>query len=177
MKSGSVNPSSSIWWQQQVARRASEDSSHVDAIWTASMPRSRTRISPIREKRNGRIAFAEKTKSATFVPVVTDDKFNGAVAQLGERCVRNAEVEGSTPFRSTKKGLAHKYCVQGLLFGSLAFQTRQLPPIHPAFSSYSAGHRVAVSTMLAASSQWPDQPRETSRFFPDVEPAAPNESS
>ncbi len=25
----------------------------------------------------------------------------GAVAQLGERCVRNAEVEGSTPFRST----------------------------------------------------------------------------
>ena len=26
----------------------------------------------------------------------------GAVAQLGERCVRNAEVEGSTPFRSTQ---------------------------------------------------------------------------
>ena len=26
---------------------------------------------------------------------------NGAVAQLGERCVRNAEVEGSSPFRST----------------------------------------------------------------------------
>ncbi len=26
----------------------------------------------------------------------------GAVAQLGERCVRNAEVEGSTPFRSTR---------------------------------------------------------------------------
>jgi hypothetical protein len=25
----------------------------------------------------------------------------GAVAQLGERCVRNAEVEGSTPFGST----------------------------------------------------------------------------
>ena len=25
----------------------------------------------------------------------------GAVAQLGERCVRNAEVEGSIPFRST----------------------------------------------------------------------------
>ena len=30
---------------------------------------------------------------------------NGAVAQLGERCVRNAEVEGSTPFRSTRKAL------------------------------------------------------------------------
>ena len=30
---------------------------------------------------------------------------SGAVAQLGERCVRNAEVEGSTPFRSTEKAL------------------------------------------------------------------------
>ena len=27
----------------------------------------------------------------------------GAVAQLGERCVRNAEVEGSIPFRSTPR--------------------------------------------------------------------------
>ena len=27
--------------------------------------------------------------------------FHGLVAQLGERCVRNAEVEGSTPFKST----------------------------------------------------------------------------
>ena len=27
----------------------------------------------------------------------------GAVAQLGERSVRNAEVEGSTPFGSTNK--------------------------------------------------------------------------
>ncbi len=31
----------------------------------------------------------------------------GAVAQLGERGVRNAEVEGSTPFRSTRKPLFH----------------------------------------------------------------------
>ena len=30
---------------------------------------------------------------------------NGLVAQLGERCVRNAEVEGSIPFGSTKKVL------------------------------------------------------------------------
>ncbi len=38
-----------------------------------------------------------------FIPVKTviniDD---GPVAQLGERCVRIAEVEGSNPFRSTK---------------------------------------------------------------------------
>ncbi len=27
----------------------------------------------------------------------------GVVAQLGERCVRNAEVEGSNPFSSTYK--------------------------------------------------------------------------
>jgi hypothetical protein len=46
----------------------------------------------------------------------------GAVAQLGERCVRNAEVEGSTPFRSTglcdffyEKSLARN-CGQGFFF-------------------------------------------------------------
>src|SRR5262245_2846095 len=32
----------------------------------------------------------------------------GAVAQLGERCVRNAEVEGSTPFRSTCLSLTNE---------------------------------------------------------------------
>ena len=30
-----------------------------------------------------------------------DIYIDGAVAQLGERCVRNAEVEGSIPFGST----------------------------------------------------------------------------
>ncbi len=30
---------------------------------------------------------------------------NGAVAQLGERCVRIAEVRGSSPLSSTKQGL------------------------------------------------------------------------
>ena len=33
---------------------------------------------------------------------------NGLVAQLGERCVRNAEVKGSNPSRSTKKGTPPK---------------------------------------------------------------------
>ena len=33
---------------------------------------------------------------------------NGGVAQLGERCVRNAEVKGSNPSRSTKKGTPPK---------------------------------------------------------------------
>ena len=31
------------------------------------------------------------------------ERKNGLVAQLGERCVRNAEVEGSNPFRSTRR--------------------------------------------------------------------------
>lgn len=31
----------------------------------------------------------------------SEDFPHGAVAQLGERCVRNAEVGGSTPLRST----------------------------------------------------------------------------
>ena len=33
--------------------------------------------------------------------LVPPPTFNGAVAQLGERSVRNAEVEGSSPFCST----------------------------------------------------------------------------
>ena len=32
---------------------------------------------------------------------------NGAVAQLGERRVRNAKVEGSIPFRSTIKSTTY----------------------------------------------------------------------
>lgn len=32
----------------------------------------------------------------------------GLVAQLGERCVRIAEVEGSIPFKSTNSGIATK---------------------------------------------------------------------
>ncbi len=34
----------------------------------------------------------------------------GAVAQLGERRVRNAKVEGSIPFRSTIQTLIHASC-------------------------------------------------------------------
>ena len=33
------------------------------------------------------------------------EKTYGPVAQLGERCVRNAEVEGSNPFGSTKNSV------------------------------------------------------------------------
>ena len=33
---------------------------------------------------------------------VSDESLCGAVAQLGERCVRNAEVGGSNPLGSTK---------------------------------------------------------------------------
>ena len=38
-----------------------------------------------------------------FVAVLWSEIEYGLVAQLGERRVRNAEVEGSIPFESTKK--------------------------------------------------------------------------
>ena len=41
---------------------------------------------------------------------------NGGVAQLGERCVRNAEAEGSNPFGSTT-GEKHKH-KKGILSGA-----------------------------------------------------------
>ena len=40
-------------------------------------------------------------RSATLEGTLSSSDPNGAVAQLGERRVRNAEVEGSSPFRST----------------------------------------------------------------------------
>ena len=48
-------------------------------------------------------AFLRPTRIERFRGHQTAQKSvpHGAVAQLGERCVRNAEVEGSTPFRST----------------------------------------------------------------------------
>ena len=53
----------------------------------------------------------------------------GAVAQLGERCVRNAEVEGSTPFRST--GPENPTMPRHRrVFLRTAFQ----PPVRPDFS-------------------------------------------
>ena len=43
-------------------------------------------------------------------PLIWEDPATrrGAVAQLGERSVRNAEVEGSIPFRSTDTSLAYE---------------------------------------------------------------------
>ena len=40
----------------------------------------------------------------------------GPVAQLGERCVRIAEVEGSNPFRSTKSRPSELGVITGLFF-------------------------------------------------------------
>ena len=60
----------------------------------------------------------------------------GAVAQLGERCVRNAEVEGSTPFRSTLcKSCRNKCLCYRPMFGRAAFSSepkRNLPFWSPA---------------------------------------------
>lgn len=47
-----------------------------------------------------RLGVDRKQLKATLPPIV------GAVAQLGERCVRNAEVRGSIPLGSTLVGIA-----------------------------------------------------------------------
>ena len=48
-------------------------------------------------------AFHFSLRRSIFdVTLMKNDPPAGAVAQLGERSVRNAEVEGSIPFRSTK---------------------------------------------------------------------------
>jgi hypothetical protein len=41
-------------------------------------------------------------KLLSIIPIPAQEVKRGAVAQLGERDVRNVEVEGSTPFRSTR---------------------------------------------------------------------------
>ena len=41
----------------------------------------------------------------------------GAVAQLGERCVRIAEVVGSSPIRSTARSSAERAAGSGVAFG------------------------------------------------------------
>ena len=51
-------------------------------------------------------------------PVSVETGGIGAVAQLGERCVRNAEVEGSTPFRSTSRKPVDSHGRRAFLVGS-----------------------------------------------------------
>ena len=45
--------------------------------------------------------YADARIARHFGPSPGKDRARGAVAQLGERRVRNAKVEGSIPFRST----------------------------------------------------------------------------
>ncbi len=64
--------------------------------WPFGRPPIRARpIETPRQTRRG------KLESTAATPLMRSLVAYGAVAQLGERCVRNAEVEGSTPFRST----------------------------------------------------------------------------
>jgi hypothetical protein len=80
----------------------------------------------------------------------------GAVAQLGERCVRNAEVEGSTPFRSTGKAL----------FATPADKafSLDLQGFSPSDFTSSARRSNRASTLRAACSS--RQPVATSRTIP-----------
>lgn len=49
----------------------------------------------------GKVFKTLREFESTHAPPQSEKMKHGAVAQLGERCVRNAEVEGSIPFRST----------------------------------------------------------------------------
>ena len=73
----------------------------------------------------------------------------GAVAQLGERCVRNAEVEGSTPFRSTRKALLANTAGEAFLLEIMGFVSFA-PRWH--FSSASADEWTANDTVCPL---WP----------------------
>ena len=70
---------------------------------------------------------------------------HGAVAQLGERCVRNAEVEGSIPFRSTN---AREWPELPAIFLCEIFA----PPERVA-------HTLAGRTMIHSSDHWRGQRR------------------
>lgn len=59
---------------------------------------------------------------------------HGAVAQLGERCVRNAEVEGSIPFGSITEKHANMACFQIITIENDSFVPHGLPPITPVIS-------------------------------------------
>ncbi len=77
--------------------------------------------------------------------------FYGAVAQLGERCVRNAEVEGSIPFRSTilhrRGGFPAAFsCRQRLAYpGSIGYEQGMEPdPDTPLKDPNPAGDETAT---------------------------------
>ena len=61
----------------------------------------------------------------------------GAVAQLGERCVRNAEVEGSTPFRSTEKALFANPANEAFSLGFVGFSSFALRVVRRSVFSYA----------------------------------------
>ena len=68
------------------------------------------------------------------------DGRNGAVAQLGERRVRNAEVEGSIPFRSIG------FFEQGDRSSSTAQELRQRrKSVRSCFAAQSRGGRLALA--------------------------------
>jgi hypothetical protein len=77
--------------------------------WSASLHSSNTRHGSLRGYASRRHfhCFCEAPNSdapvAFFGGSATDSSLSGDVAQLGERGVRNAEVEGSIPFVSIRK--------------------------------------------------------------------------
>jgi hypothetical protein len=71
----------------------------------------------------------------------------GAVAQLGERCVRNAEVEGSTPFRSTCFVLAQCRVLLAADLGGVALDHE----LRPSGIAMGLGRRLSGCSALSFS--------------------------
>src|ERR1700741_2877853 len=110
-----------------LARRTGGGRKPVRGNWTGppAMLESRALTGPPRNPRLDERVVARALRRARFRGLVS-----GAVAQLGERRVRNAKVEGSIPFRSTRfsQGAPFRYlsnhstvrCAESILFSRLA---------------------------------------------------------
>lgn len=71
--------------------------------------------------------------------LAVENLISGGVAQLGERCVRNAEVRGSIPLISTKKKSADVLMHPRIFYFPLfykAFRPFPFPPVSVRFRKY-----------------------------------------
>src|SRR5206468_1730686 len=66
------------------------------------------RVGQPRRRHQGATAILDETLRVPPSGVILKPVHDGAVAQLGERRVRNAKVEGSIPFRSTRPSLTQE---------------------------------------------------------------------
>ena len=95
--------------------------------------RSAPQRGPNRRRRRGDRRWRAETDASKLPP------FAGAVAQLGERSVRNAEVVGSTPIGSTNAPIASSP-------GTIQFERNR--PFRSMFLVFAYPNRPMASRML-----------------------------